>query len=322
MCTLYVDKTNLEVRLDGNALAFYEDNSRTATVPIAPIERVVFKTNVTLQTSVLSKLGERRIGAIFLNGRKHEPTLLLPSAHNDARRRISQYALCLDPHLRHEFATEFIREKLFAQINLLRNPDKLLAHDNVALLNNCLNELQQQLNSVPAIRDSSQLFGLEGHCARIYFRALTGFFDKELGFRCRNRNPPEDPVNALLSLSYTLLYADTTLALHQAGLDPFIGFLHKTDFGRHSLSCDVMEAFRPIVDKFVIKIFADELLTTSHFNTSSYGCRLSKDARAIFYPAYEHAAQTWRPLLEKRSLQLASRFVNLAQQSLKDLENN
>lgn len=105
----------------------------------------------------------------------------------------------------------------------------------------------------------------------MYFEGLTALFPAELGFTGRNRKPPRDPVNAALSLSYVLLYADAAIAAHQAGLDPFVGFLHKPEFGRHSLACDLMEPARPLVDRFVLDLFESGLFTLKAFRLPTPG---------------------------------------------------
>lgn len=160
--------------------------------------------------------------------------------------------------------------------------------------------------SEPAIR------GVEGRAARVYFEGLTALFPAELGFTGRNRKPPRDPVNAALSLSYVLLYADAAIAAHQAGLDPFVGFLHKPEFGRHSLACDLMEPARPLVDRFVLDLFESGLFTLKSFSTTDTGCFISKNARSVFYPTFEKAASEWRGMLAKRARKLADDILTYA----------
>ena len=135
--------------------------------------------------------------------------------------------------------------------------------------------------------------------AASYFEALAEILPAGLKFHGRNRRPPRDPVNALLSLSYTLLHAEAVLALYGAGLDPFIGFYHCLDFGRESLACDVMEALRPQADRFVLDLFRAETVKTEDFSLSEAGCLLGKAGRGRFYAAYENRAEFFRRELEQ-----------------------
>jgi len=105
-------------------------------------------------------------------------------------------------------------------------------------------------------------------------------------------------LNAVLSLTYTLLQSETALALYGAGLDPFIGFYHALDFGRESLACDLMEALRPQADCFVLTLFRKGILTADNFSTSEAGCLLGKAGRGRYYTAYETSAERFRRELE------------------------
>ena len=97
------------------------------------------------------------------------------------------------------------------------------------------------------------LLGVEGSAARVYFEAFGGMIKAEdaevaaFAFATRNRRPPRDPINALLSLAYSLLAKDLTIVCTAVGLDPFWGFYHQPRFGRPALALDLMEMFRPLV---------------------------------------------------------------------------
>ncbi len=100
--------------------------------------------------------------------------------------------------------------------------------------------------------------GIEGESARIYFQALSLTVPKDLGFNGRNKRPPRDPFNAVLSLGYTILASKCTFACMEHGVDPYISFLHELEFGRESLSCDLVEPFRTEIDKFSLYLFLEK----------------------------------------------------------------
>jgi CRISPR-associated protein Cas1 len=108
--------------------------------------------------------------------------------------------------------------------------------------------------------------GIEGICARTYYQALRYYFPPEWKFNGRNRRPPLDPINALLSWGYGVLLARVFSATVQAGLDPYLGFFHATESYRPNLVLDLMEEFRPVVvDQAVISIIESNILGTEDF---------------------------------------------------------
>jgi CRISPR-associated protein Cas1 len=126
-----------------------------------------------------------------------------------------------------------------------------------------------------------------------------------LDFKGRNRRPPRDPVNAVLSLGYTLLHADAVQSCYAAGLDPLLGFLHEPEYGRESLAADLVEPLRSHVDRLVWRLFRDRALRPEHFSRGEDACLLDKAGRALFYPAYEQAAGPVRRALRRFTVRVA-----------------
>ena len=140
-------------------------------------------------------------------------------------------------------------------------------------------------------RTRAELMGHEGAATRDYFQQWPSLLDTEWSFQRRERRPPPDPVNAMLSFGYTLLAQEGVSAAHLAGLDPDVGLLHKPQAGRSSLALDLIEELRPIiVDNTVLALTRRGALRPTDFTTSpEYGCRMGEDARNIFISAYERA---------------------------------
>lgn len=138
----------------------------------------------------------------------------------------------------------------------------------------------------------SSLLGLEGTAARTYFgqftRMLKGVAADQFDLEGRNRRPPRDPVNALLSFAYALLTKDLALAVVAAGLDPLIGFLHRPRYGRPALALDLMEEMRPLVaDSTVITALNTGALDAGDFIVAATGCALTPKGRKKMIQAYE-----------------------------------
>lgn len=306
MTTLYIDRKGLTCKFENKALIFYEDGQRCGTIPTIPLKRVVFHSNVTLDTSVLAHLGQQGIGVTLLGGRSHQPSLYLPAQTEDARRRIAQYLLSQDEVYRTAIARKLLCHKCRSQQATLAS--LLQAHPNNVVIENAIRVIDNTSQKLADAEHISTLLGIEGYSATLYFQALASIAPHELHFQGRNRRPPKDPLNALLSLLYTLLYSEAALIAHIAGLDPYVGFLHALESGRASLACDIMEPLRPQVDLFALSLFQEGMLTVEQFTQSSKGCLLSKEGRTVFYPTYEEAAKTWRLTLQKDVKDLVAKF--------------
>jgi len=296
MSSLYVDRRGVALEADGEALVFRENGERVGTVPLAPLDRVFLHGDVALSSGLLGKLGARGIGVVVLSGRKAEPTLLLGRPHNDAARRLAQYRLSQDGAFRLAFSREVVRGKLEAQGKFLSERREAEPQSRY-LLTLSLRRIEGALAAVDAQDTAGRLRGLEGAASAAYFDGFADLLPGRLNFHRRNRRPPKDPVNAMLSLGYTLLHAEAVLALYGAGFDPFIGFYHEIDFGRESLACDIVESLRVEVDRHALKLFRDEVLRAEDFTMADGACMLGKAGRSRFYAEWEVVAERLRKRL-------------------------
>ena len=172
-------------------------------------------------------------------------------------------------------------------------------------------ELDQLIGKINEQTTLASLRGIEGRAASVYFTALSLYLPPVLRFQGRNRRPPRDPFNAVLSLTYTLIHSEAVLAAYGAGLDPYIGFYHALDFGRESLACDLIEPLRPLIDNWCLGLFRQNILREESFSTTQEGCFLGKAGRVQFYKSYESAVGNWRKMLTENSLDI----VNLIKQA-------
>lgn len=305
MTTLYIDRKNIRLDSDAEALVMYEADQRVATVPLGPLQRIILRGGARLDTTLLGKLGNRGIGLIFLSGRKAEPSLFLPRAHNDATRRIAQYKAATDPHICLSISRHIVRGKLAADIRFLRErlETRLDARYAVTRAIKGLAAMREQVQDKPTL---VELRGLEGAAANFYFSALAALAPDSLKFHGRNRRPPRDPLNAVLSLGYTLLHAEAVLGAHALGLDPYIGFYHAPAFGRESLASDLVEFLRADVDAWALAQFSKQTLRADDFSTTQEGCYLGKAGRTRFYQAWEPMAENLRKGIEHHAAELAA----------------
>jgi CRISPR-associated protein Cas1 len=316
MTSLYVDRRGVELRQDGEALTFYENGERIGTVPLAPLERIFLRGDVVLHSGLLGKLGEKGIGLVVLSGRKASASLMLARPHNDASRRIDQYRLSLEPAFCLRIAQNLVAAKLAESEKFLLTLAEGGRRAARLELEKCCEQIGRFAAQITHQHSSAALRGLEGRAAATYFSGLAALLPASLRFTGRNRRPPRDPLNAVLSLSYTLLHADIVITLHGSGLDPFIGFYHGLDFGRESLASDLMEPLRPSVDRFAVSLFTSGQLRAENFSTTPDGCLLGKAGRTRFYPLYEEAAEHFR----KRAAHCVSDLLALLKQDGKEGE--
>lgn len=309
MATLVLDNRALELRLDGQALAFYENGERRGSLPLKLLERVVIQGDLALGTGVITRLAENGTAVLMLSKRhSRRLALVLGPAHNDAAIRIAQAQRVADPAWCAAWSRRLVVAKTRAQMRLLKQalaqrPDcRKPLSDALAVLENALSGLgaPDQAPSPDRIR------GIEGAAARAYFQGLTALFPPALDFTGRNRRPPRDPVNACLSLAYTLLHFEAVRAAHVAGLDPLLGFYHRPAFGRESLASDLIEPLRPHADGWVWRLFRERTLRAEHFGREGDACLLGKAGREVFYQHYEAHAQAPRRLLRRQCRLLAA----------------
>jgi len=177
-----------------------------------------------------------------------------------------------------------------------------IRNSRTLLMRNSRNRSDAVIESLRRLADDAlrcerieSLLGVEGTAARLYFGQLSTMLRTDFGFDFdgRNRRPPRDPVNCLLSYLYSLLVKDLTAVTYGVGFDPYIGFLHKPRFGRPALALDLAEEFRPIVgDSVVISMINNGEIKPNDFGTRALGVSLTEDGRRAAIRAYERRLDT------------------------------
>ena len=317
MSLLLLDRAQLEIKSEGETLALYEAGQRRGTVPIKLIDRcVIHGAQTRLDTSVLAKLAEAGVTTVLMSPRQtRRIAIVLGPQHNDAAVRLAQCARVMDDAWCRHWALGTVRAKLARQQRALRTllaqrPDaRKPLFDALQALDSSLRELPAPpgvAGNLQALPDLANLRGREGAAARAYFAGLAGVMPPTLQFTGRNRRPPRDPVNACLSLGYTLLHAQAVQACGIAGLDPLLGFYHRPAFGRESLASDLIEPLRPAVDLWVWEQLRSRGLREDHFTHDKGACLLGKAGRQHFYASWDAYAAPWRPWLRGQTRRLAA----------------
>jgi CRISPR-associated protein Cas1 len=308
MKTLIIDKDHSELHYQGSNLTVYCAGKRVSTVPIKQLERVIVSPQVAITAGVLGVIAEQHVSLMVLNARLPHRTATLAGHHSgDTQRRLWQYQLSFNPPFCVQVATRLVALKIDRQRTVLLNALQKRP-DLRRVLTKAIKQLDASIIKLANldINDLAVLNGLEGAAAMAYFQAYTHLFSTSLNFTARNRRPPQDPVNAILSLSYTLLHHEAVNALKMYGLDPSLGFYHQTYYGRDSLACDVIEPLRPFLDQWIWRLFAEQTLTVEHFVYNGPACLLTPAGKPIFYKQFFTEAKALKRLLRHYALY----FVN------------
>lgn len=303
METLYIDRKDSELDVQGGRLQVRMEGGRKPfSIPLNVLEFVVISASVRFSSTLLSRLTMAGITAVFLNPRKEDATCIAYGLlHNATDRRLMQYQAVSDSDTALRYSKTLVRQKLRGQRTVLlralrRRPDQRYA------LNKGIQRLADLESKIDSLTSIDSLRGVEGAAASMYFEAYQCIFPPRLGFNGRNRRPPQDPVNVVLSLTYTLLQAESIRVLVATGFDPQLGIYHVPSFGRESLACDLVELYRPLLDHWVWRLFASETLRFDHFAmfaSTDKPCMLGKAGRAEYYRQYESQARRWRKMLRR-----------------------
>lgn len=317
MTTLYLDRRDAIIEAKEGTLLVRAADGALVRVPLAPLQRVVLRGPASVTTGAIAAIAGQGAALLVLSGRQGRLAGIMSGpAQSDAAIRLGQFRLALDPAAREAVGRQVLRRKLLGQHRLLAEGLRCRPDRRRALLRGqvALAEALQRLRGDGPFRPS-QLMGIEGAAAAAYFEAYAALLPPSAGFTGRNRRPPRDPANALLSLAYTLAHFEAVTAAQHAGLDPAIGFLHALAPGRESLACDLVEPLRPLCERLAWRLLAEERLRASHFTRDGEVCLLGKAGRVAFYAAWEEGAAPMRRLL-RRGLQPLVRAARDASNAL------
>lgn len=244
--------------------------------------------NVQISAQVLRELAMSDIPVLHFTTGGWFSAITTGMTHKNIELRLAQFAAASDQERSLALARRFIAGKI-------KNARTLLRRNHSGTVAPALQELERLLRRVSRARTADSLLGIEGNAAKVYFRYFADVLKRgeTFQFRDRNRRPPRDPVNALLSFAYSLLVKDVTLALLAAGFDPFLGFFHRPRYGRPALALDVAEEFRPLIaDSVVLSVINRGEVSLNDFVVRAGGVSLTKSGRRAFISAYERRLDT------------------------------
>lgn len=284
MSVVYLLSARTNMRLAGGRFIIEREGHRLRSLLLDEVGCVIMGRRAEMTTPALCALLERGAGVFYVDGRGRLIGRTGSESASYERLRV-QHESFRQRGL--DLARDIVRRKMTGQIDLLRGYAK--SHRIVALAQTA-RELKIYRDQLVRAATPDELRGYEGLAAREYFASFTELLDQELWpWTGRNRRPPRDPVNALLSYGYALLERDVRLAIIGARLDGSCGCLHANNGRKDSLVFDLMEPFRPvIIDRLVLRLLNLRIFHPDEFTIDEEtGCRMAPAARTRFIESYE-----------------------------------
>ncbi len=288
---LYISEHGAYLRKRGGRIEVHRDDQVLETIRLIDVSQVCMFGNVQVSSQLLRELFARDVPVCWFSygGWFQGMAVGLPAKHVDLRRR--QVALA------HQGGLAISRALVAGKI---RNSRTLLRRNTREPVPELLASLKTQADSAHEADSLASLRGIEGAAARLYFSGFVGMLDRgdqlpghAFSFAGRNRRPPRDPINCLLSYLYMLLVKDLTALSHIVGFDPYLGFYHQPRFGRPALALDMAEEFRPLIsESVVVSLINNREIGPGDFVVRAAGVNLTKDGRRRVLRAYERRLET------------------------------
>ena len=264
MESLYILEPGATLRREGNSLKVFRDNQLVERIPAEGLKRLVLVGNVSLTGPVLDFLISRRIETAFITKTGRFRARLAVDEHLHVERRRAQYINLSDDRFALKTARAVVEGKLRNQAAFLKLRGRRYQDEKILVAALKLKSMAEHCESVEEL---ASLRGLEGAAGQAYYSVFDRLIRNDgFAFGGRNKRPPKDPVNALLSFIYTLLTNEVLSAIKTCGLDPYLGALHEVSYGRPSLACDLVEEYRAFLgDRVVLGLINKKMINPDDF---------------------------------------------------------
>lgn len=306
--TLFVTSPDTYLSLDGENIVVKKADAELARVPLHNLEGILAFGYAGVSPALMGACVKQNIALTFLSAHGRFLARVVGELRGNVTLRKAQYLLSEDESQSTAIARNFIIAKIFNCKWVIERATRDHAQRlDVEKLKGISAALSNSLYAASNCLSLSQLRGIEGEAASLYFRVLDDLIlqqKEDFYFDGRNKRPPMDMVNAMLSFVYTLLAHDAASALEVVGLDAYVGFLHRDRPGRISLALDLMEEFRSVyADRFVISLINKRMVNQSGFVQKENGAVLmNDDTRKTILSAWQSKKQEVivHPFLEEK----------------------
>jgi len=272
-----IDRKDIVLKLENNSIKFQEQ-----TIPFKLIDMLVLNHRATLHTKDILKLTKENISILLVSYNNDNFSLIASANAKNADLKLAQYNSLKDNL---SFAKYFLTKKLTTHAE----------HLNYLNLN--IN-IESELKQIQQASKIDELMGIEGSFARFYFKHFFEQLPQNMHKNKRSKQPPQDPVNAVLSYWYSLYYNIITVKLLSNGYEPSIGYLHTAFRTHNALSSDILEVFRSSINQAVINLFKKEILTKDDFSKKG-GVYLKYDGRKKIWSEFVALCEVLKPALDQ-----------------------
>lgn len=280
--------------LDGENIVIQNGEKTLARFPLHTLENIICFTYKGATPALMGACAERKIGMSFFSPRGAFLARVVGKEYGNVLLRKEQYRISDDDTRSVAYAKNMIVGKVYNSRwsieRTLRDHAYRVDAEKLKQISNILYETLPKLDSAAGL---DELRGIEGKAAEQYFSVLNDMIlnqKEEFAFTRRNRRPPLDNINAVLSFAYTVLASDCANALSSVGLDPYVGFMHGDRPGRTSLALDLMEELRPVLaDRFILTLINTKAIQAAHFERQKDNAVfLSDDGRKVFFNTWQN----------------------------------
>ncbi len=288
MANLYLTEQGSVLRKTGDRLIVQKDDEILLDVECHKIDSVFIFGNIQFTTQAVKELFEHGIEMAILTKTGRLIGQITSPATKNIALRIAQFKRHSEEDFKTAFSRSIVKGKIKNSIQFLRG--FYYNHPEI--------DLRQEIDAIQTVQTSldgqtslDKLNGIEGMAARNYFAGFSKMILGKFGFNGRKKHPATDPVNALLSLGYTMVFSEISSLLDGMGFDPYLGYYHKVEYGRASLASDLQEEFRAsIVDRLTLKLINNRMLKEDDFyrNPKGEGIYLTRDAMKKYFAEYEN----------------------------------
>jgi CRISPR-associated protein Cas1 len=295
--TLYVTTPESYLSLDGETVVVLNEEKALGKIPLHNLEGIVTFGRTGASPAIMGECAKRNISLCFMTTNGRFLARVSGMRYGNVILRKEQYRISDNPKTSNKIAKNFIIGKVFNSRWIIERVTRDHPYSvNIAKLKKVSSQLQNVLMLIKECESNDQLRGYEGEAAALYFSVFDDMIlqqKEQFSFNGRNKRPPMDRVNAMLSFVYTLLANHTASALESVGLDPYVGFLHTDRPGRISLALDLMEEFRPIMaDRIVLSLINKRIINAEGFSTRENGAvEMSDETRKAILSHWQQRRQ-------------------------------
>ncbi len=291
--TLYVMTESCYLTLDGQNIVIQDGEKMLGRFPLHTLENIVCFTYKGASPALMGACAERKIGMSFFSPRGAFLARIVGKDYGNVLLRKEQYRISDDENRSIGYAKNMIAGKVFnSRWSIERTLRDHAYRVDAGKLKQISDTLYGTLPKIDGTLSVDELRGIEGKAAEQYFSVLNDMIlnqKEDFFFTTRNRRPPLDNVNAVLSFAYTVLAGECANALSSVGLDPYVGFMHGDRPGRTSLALDLMEELRPVLaDRFILTLINTKAIRAIHFDKQKDNAvLLNEDGRKVFFNAWQ-----------------------------------